>query len=88
MISKVVKELLSKGAIASVEPEEDQVLSTLFLISAKDENQRPLTNAKYLNQCVPYRHFKMEGLYGLKELLTEEDYMCKLDLRKPTFVFR
>ena len=40
MISKEMEELLSKGAIASVEPDEGQFLSTLFLVFKKDDNQR------------------------------------------------
>ena len=52
MISKEMEELLSKGAIASVEPDEVQFLSTLFLVFKKDDKGIPVINLKYLNQFI------------------------------------
>ena len=42
--------------------------------------RRPVVNLRYLNEFIPYQHFKMEGLFCLRELLQEGDYMCKLDM--------
>ena len=52
MISKEMEELLSKGAMASVEPDEGQFLSTLFLVFKKDGKGIPVINLKYLNQFI------------------------------------
>ena len=38
-----------------------------------------------LNQFVPYKHFKKEGVHCFIELLIEEDFMCKLDLNNAYF---
>ena len=42
-------------------------------------------NLKKLNQHIPYEHFKMEGLFLLKELLQKGDYMYKIDLKDAYF---
>ena len=77
--------MLQKGAIVKVEPIQGQFLSPLFLVPKKDQTQRPVINLKKLNAYIPYNHFKMEGLFLLKEILQEGDYMCKLDLRDAYF---
>ena len=55
------------------------------MVSKKESRHRPLINLKILNQCIPYTHFKMEGLVLLKEKLQEGDYMCKIDLKEAYF---
>ena len=81
MIDVEVTELLSKGAIVPVTNEKNQFLSNLFLVPKKDGKQRPVINLKQLNQFIPYQHFKMEGLHCLKDLLRQNDYMRKVDLK-------
>ena len=54
----MVKELLSKGAIA---------------LPKKDGRQRPVINLKRLNQFIPCQQFKLKGLHYFKELMLEED---------------
>ena len=44
-----------------------------------------MTNLKELNTFIPYKHFKMEGLHLLKEILARGDYLCKLDLKDAYF---
>ena len=42
-------------------------------------------NLKDLNQFIPYKHFKMEGLHCLTYVLQKGDYMWKIDLRDVYF---
>ena len=51
----------------------------------KDAGYRPVVNLKNLNWYIPYKHFKMEGLFLLKEILQKSDYMCKIDLKDAYF---
>jgi len=46
---------------------------------------RPVINLKGLNQKIQYLHFKMEGLFLLKDVLQSGDLMCKLDLKDAYF---
>ena len=61
--------MLMKGAIIVFDPKKDQFLSSLFLAKKKDGGNRPVDNLKDLNSNIPYQHFKMEGLFLLKERL-------------------
>ena len=42
---------------------------------------RPLINLKALNQWIDTPHFKMEGLPTLRDLLSQEDWLVKVDLK-------
>ena len=58
-----------------------------FFVSCEKEGggNRPVVNLKDLNRNIPYRHFKMEGLFLLKEMLLPGDKMCKIDLKDAYF---
>ena len=59
--------------------------SNIFFVGKKNGRNRPVVNLRYLNQFIPYHHFKMEGLFCLRKLLPEGDCMCKLDMKDAYF---
>ena len=71
------QDMLRKGAIAVSDPKESQFLSSLFLVKLKDGGNHPVVKLKYLNRNIPYQHFKMEGLFLLKEMLLPRDKMVQ-----------
>ena len=79
--------MLRKGAVHLVHSKDSQFLSNFFLVSKKDGGKRPVINLKTLNSFIPYSHFKMEGLHLLKDLLRENDFMYKVDLKDAYFAF-
>ena len=85
LVDQEVQDMLKKGVIVVSNPKEDQFLSSLFLLQKKDGRNRPVVNLKDLNSNIPYRHFKMEGLFLLKEMLIPGDKMCKIDLKDGYF---
>ena len=44
-----------------------------------------MVNLRFLNKFILYQNFKMEGFFCLRELLQEEDYICKLDMKDAYF---
>ena len=38
-----------------------------------------------MNSFIPYQHFKMEGMYLIKDLLKEHDFFTKIDLEDAYF---
>ena len=46
---------------------------------------RPVLNLKVLNRFVVTSHFKMEGIHTLRDLLTQNDWMTKIDLKDAYF---
>ena len=78
--------MLNKGAIVETPNHlEEEFISNLFLVQKKDGGNLPVINLKHLNQFIPYRHFKMEGLHCLRNILKKGDYIYKLDLRDAYF---
>ena len=85
LVDLEVASMLRKGAMRIVIPKENQLLSNIFIRPKKDGEFRPIINLKRLNQFVPYQHFKMEGLRAVKNILSDGDLMCKLDLKDASF---
>ncbi len=69
-------DLIAKGAVAQVEPVENQFTSTIFLVEKENGNGKYSTQ-----QICGINTFKMEGLQVTKSLLQPGDYMMKLDLK-------
>ena len=80
-ISEEIKELLSKGAIVEATISKESFVSQIFLVEKKEGGQRPVINLKSLNNFVKTEHFKMEGLHNLPDLIQQDDWMIKLDLK-------
>ena len=74
-----------KGAIQCVSSQKGKFISNLFLVSKKDGDHWPLINLKSLNNFLPYHHLKIEDLNAVKDVLQQNDYMCKIDLKDAYF---
>lgn len=73
--------MLNKGAIVEIQHIKGEFLSNLTHVNKKDEVNRPKINLKNLNELLPYKHLKTEGLHCLRNVLKKWDCMCKLDLK-------
>ena len=85
LVSQEVKKMLKKDAIREAINCQDQFFRRLFLVLKKDGRQRPVIKLKDLNTFIPYKYFKIEGLHLLKEILEQDDYLCKLDCKDVRF---
>ena len=85
LVSQEVKEMLEKGAVREAIHLKNQPVSHLFLVSKKDEGQRPVINLKDFNRYIPCKHFKIELLHLLNEILEQGDNLCQLDLKDTYF---
>ena len=81
LVSLEIQKMLEKGCIKQTHPQQNQILSNLFVIPKKNGELRPVINLRRLNALIPYHRFKMETLQNLKQILQEGDLMIKLDLR-------
>ena len=79
--------MLQKKAIHVVSPRDtpQSFGSTTFLVPKKGGAQRPVVNICNLNQFLPYRHFKMEGIHMLRDLLRKIDFLVMIDLNNAYF---
>lgn len=76
LVDNEISTLLQKGAIAKVQVENDQFISSLFLVPKKDNSLRNLRN---LNQFIEYKHFKQENLHYALDLIQKNDLCCSID---------
>lgn len=81
LIDNELRELISKHAVTEVDPFSPGFISNLFLVKNKGGGYRPVINLRELNQYVTYRHFKMEGIHCLRDLLQPVDWLVKVDLK-------
>ena len=78
VLDQEISYLLQKRAI---EPTSDVgFFSQLFVVQKKGGGWRPIINLKRLNVYLDIKHFKMEGIYTLRDVLQRSDWMGKLDL--------
>ena len=85
LIDQEIMEMLDEEATKKVEHQfPDQFLSNILLLKKKDGGNCPCINLKPLNNFIPYKHFKMEGLHCLKYFLEKNCFLCERDL-KDTF---
>ena len=62
--------LLEKKAISKIPPPLGRgFLSRMFVVPKKDGNVRPIIDLRDLNKFMIQEHFKMEGIYLIKDLL-------------------
>lgn len=78
---------MRKGAIVQTTPHAHGFISTVFLVPKKDQGYRLVLNLKDFNSWVVYRHFKMEDIHLLRDLLLEGDWMVRLDLKDASWQF-
>ena len=82
LVEEEVFEMLEKGVIQKVVPNQGKFLSNLFLVGRRDGGNHPAINLKNLNKFNPYEHFEMECL---RFLLDQDGLLCKIDLRETHF---
>lgn len=71
LVDEEVRKMLDKGAIQLV-PENRHPslwLLRIFLVPKKTGDLHLIINLRPLNVLLSYEHFKMEGLFMLRELL-------------------
>ena len=85
LVKEEIDQMLEKGAIVKTKPSRDQFLSNIFTVPKKNGGNRPVINLKYVNSFIHCPHFKMEGLFLVKELLSPNDWMVKVDLKDAYF---
>jgi len=79
VMDKEVSDLMAKGAIEYASG--PGFTSPLFTIPKKTGELRPVLNLRALNQFLPSKHFKMETIQHVCQLINPGDYLTSIDLR-------
>ena len=79
--SEIVK-LLNKGVIVEAPHSQGEFVSSIFLRLKKNGvDYRMILNLKELNKSIVYRHFKMDSLKTVTDLMTQGSFMASVDIK-------
>ena len=82
IIDSEVTKLLHKGVIVESKHSQDEFISPIFLRLKKNGvDYRMILNLKELNKFVVYRHFKMDSLKSVTDLMTQGCFMASVDIK-------
>ena len=85
MVDEKISKLLSKGAIEPSSHEEREVISSIFIRPKKDGSMRTIINLTFLNEFVAYKHFKLESLTDVINLMSQDCFFAKVDSKDACF---
>lgn len=82
IIDGEITKLLYKGVIQECSHSEGEFLSPIFLRLKKNKiDYRMILNLKDLNKSIVYKHFKMESLKSVLDLMTPGCFMASADIK-------
>ena len=81
IIEKEIAKLLQKGVIYKCGRVSDDFVSSIFARPKQDGSHRMILNLKRLNQNVEYKHFKVESLLNVLNIIKPNVYMASVDLK-------
>ena len=82
IIDYEIVKLLNKGVIVESTHSQGEFVSSIFLRLKKNGvDYRMILNLKELNKFILYRHFKMDSLKTVTDLMTQGCYMASVDIK-------
>ena len=73
--------MLKKNVILHISSVNNEFISGIFARHKKDDNKRLILNLKKFNNFVSYKHFKMESIDNVLDLIKPNAYMTSMDLK-------
>lgn len=80
-----VYKLMEKGVVELCKPEIGDYISGVFTRDKKDNTKRLFLNLKNLNHNVNYKHFKMESITDVLNIIEPGVFMASIDLKDAFF---
>ena len=81
IVKAEVDKLLSKQVICESRRERNDYLSNVFTRKKKDGAKRMILNLKQFNTHITYRHFIMESINPVIDIVRPNVYMTSIDLK-------
>ena len=77
-----ISTLLERGIIQNSVHEQGEFISNVFLCPKKQTGKfRLILNLKHLNQFIDYKHFRMETVHTVADMVTPNSFMATIDLK-------
>ena len=81
IIDEQISIMLNKSIIETTSHCKGEFISSVFTRPKRDSSHRMILNLKKLNDFVTYRHFKMDTLQSILNLVQKNCFMASLDLK-------
>lgn len=81
-----ITNLLELGAVETCSPCREQFISKIFLRPKPNGKYRFILNLKPLNKFIESDHFKMEDIRTAIKLVSQDFFMCSIDLKESYFL--
>ena len=81
IIELEIQKLIAKKVILKCHKTSGDFISGIFTRPKKDGTHRMILNLKNLNQHTNYKHFKMESIHYVMDLIKPNVYMASIDLK-------
>lgn len=85
-INRCIEKLIRIGAISGCVPEQNEFISSIFLVPKPNGDKRFILNLKCLNKFVRTVHFKLEDYRTATKLIFPRCYMTSIDLKDAYFL--
>ena len=86
IIEKSIESLIAKGAVVPCSESKNQYISPYFVVPKPDGSYRFILNLKRFNRNVHTQHFKLEDLNTTIKLISQGDFLNKIDLKDAFFL--
>ena len=85
ILDEEIAKLLQKKVIVETTPEPDEFISPIFTRAKKDGTYRMILNLKHFNKHICYKHFKMESIQNVIDIVKPGVWIAKVDLKDAFF---
>ena len=78
IVNSEIQKFKSKKIIVNTDKRTGDYISGVFL---KDDSHRMILNLKNFNKFICYRHFKMESIQNVLNVIKKDAFMASVDLK-------
>ena len=79
-VNEAVDKFMQAGIIEKSPTQNTDYLSNFFTIQEVTK-RRPILDCQQISNYIQCHHFKMEGVPALREIIEQNDFICKLNLK-------
>ena len=80
--------MLEKKAICQLEDSKDGYFSPIFVIEKREGPKTCHKSERLENGYMVYRHFKMEVINQVKDMIKQGDWLIKVDMKDAYFTIQ
>ena len=81
IINSEIQKLKSKKVIVNTDRKTVGYISGVFTRSKKDGSHRIILNLKRFNKFICHRHFKLESIQDVLNVIKKDAFMASIDLK-------